>query len=40
MNQKVENAKKELEMERLKRAEETVQYEQRMSLLNAERQSF
>lgn len=40
MNQKVESARKELELERLKRAEETVQFEQRMSLLNAERQSF
>jgi hypothetical protein len=33
MNAKVEVAKKELEFERLKRAEEHVQFEQRMTLL-------
>lgn len=40
MNQKVLAAKKELDTERLKRAEEHIQYEQRMSLLAAERTHF
>ncbi len=40
INQKVEDAKKELELERLKRAEEKVQFEQRMALLDLERKNF
>ena len=40
MNAKVEAAKKELQLEKLRRAEEHVQFEQRMSLLEAEKLSF
>lgn len=40
MNAKVEAAKKELEVERLRRAEEHVQFEQRMTLLEAEKAAF
>lgn len=40
INQKVEEAKKELELERLKRAEEKIQFEQRMALLDLERKNF
>ena len=39
-NKKVEEARKELELERLKRAEEKVQFEQRMSVIEAERRNL
>lgn len=40
MNAKVEAAKKELQIEKLKRAEEHVQFEQKMTLLEAEKMQF
>lgn len=40
MNHKVMDAKKELAVERLRREEETAQYEQRVTLLESERLHF